>query len=105
FLYSGGAMHDLGVLSGNNSQALAINNAGHIVGTSGPNVLWANGTTTDLGGFSPAAINDAGQVAGSVQASDGSQPVALWANGAVKVLGGLAGYQTSVAAGINAAGQ
>src|SRR5712692_3420495 len=32
FLYSGGVMHDLGVVSGYYSQAVAINNAGQIVG-------------------------------------------------------------------------
>jgi uncharacterized membrane protein len=92
---------DLGALGapGNaiyESRAYNINNAGQVAGqgvvlTNGAlanhYVVWSNGTQIDLGiritssGVDAAPINDAGQVAGWIQAEDG-QPF-LWENGVV----------------------
>jgi probable HAF family extracellular repeat protein len=83
-------IHDLGTLGGDFSSAAAIDSEGRIVGSSTltPSVfdhrplLWEQGTMTDLGVPEPglngaaAAINDVGDVAGSVGAL-GCSPV-LW---------------------------
>jgi probable HAF family extracellular repeat protein len=129
FLYYGGAMRPLGAVNGQewwqNWWAVAINNAGQVVGTNGLyvgrdpyfsplNVLWWYGTTTDLGDFIPAAINDAGQIAGSVPYDPNlihenmaglTRRAALWQGGTVKDLGVLPGEDASQASGINASGQ
>ncbi|MHB8728387.1 MAG: hypothetical protein ACYC9K_05045 [Sulfuricaulis sp.] len=84
FLYSGGAMTDLGTLPGyKNSFALSINNSGQVVGvaqTAGAPAfetpfLYSNGSMVDLNSLLPAnsgwqllnayGINDAGQITGS----------------------------------------
>jgi probable HAF family extracellular repeat protein len=81
FLYEGGAMHDLGVLPGDNSSyATAINNAGQVVGYSmmaadpGRAFLYSNGAMRDLNDLIPSGsgwvlnralgINGAGQIVG-----------------------------------------
>jgi probable HAF family extracellular repeat protein len=78
FVFANDAMTDLGTLAGQNnySQAYAINNQGHVVGSSGFEesafthaFVYANGKMTDLGtalGVSSDAfgINDLGQVVG-----------------------------------------
>jgi probable HAF family extracellular repeat protein len=80
FIYSGGALTDLGTLGGDYVLAYAINNAGQVVGASllgdDPDsdthaFLYANGQMTDLGvlsggGFSAAySINTSGQSVGA----------------------------------------
>ena len=82
FLYSGGAMTDLGRLPGfSQGVATAINNSGQVVGYLVPSkhvgahaFVYANGIMTDLNSLLPAdsgwvlieanAINDLGQIAG-----------------------------------------
>jgi probable HAF family extracellular repeat protein len=112
FLYSNGAMTDLGTLGGTYSSATAINNNGQIVGWSyltGDTGVHAfsynNGTMTDLGaipgGTSSGAhgINNLGQIVGL---SDNR--AFFYSNGIMTDLGTLGG-SFSFAHGINDAGQ
>jgi len=100
-------MSDLGTLAGMQfSNALDINEAGQVIGQSNNaagasrSYLWQNGTMTDLGTLSVSAINDVGQVVGSVPVPNSdSRQVVLWQNGTMTDLG--QGYPTD----INAAGQ
>jgi probable HAF family extracellular repeat protein len=68
FMWENGQIRDLGI---ENSQAVAINNLGHIIGTgtSGTSFLWKNGVVTNLSASLGAIItvtdvNDAGHIAG-----------------------------------------
>jgi probable HAF family extracellular repeat protein len=69
-LWQNGTVTDLGTLGGVRSGATAINDNGQIAGygttstgaTQG--VLYSNGKITDLGSFTPAAINDNGVMVG-----------------------------------------
>jgi probable HAF family extracellular repeat protein len=112
---------DLGVLSADPqalSTALAINNAGVVVGnTSTPSgqhaFRWSGGVMTDLGllpggGTSTAnAINDAGQVAGTADRSNGGYgyPVRWSATGAITDLGGPVVNRLGVGNGIDQRGR
>ena len=121
FLWQNGAMTALAAVGGQNlySRALAINDAGQIVGDSvlgdSPSsadhaTLWLNGTATDLGtfaggGFSSAnAINDVGAAVGEATTAGGVQQAALFENGSVTDLGGLVTNGASQAKAINDAG-
>jgi len=80
FVWRSGAMHDLGTLGGNLSEALAINEAGVVVGRAdfSPDspyhhaVAWRNGSIKDLGVVDPCqnstatAVNSAGDVVGGL---------------------------------------
>src|SRR3989440_177093 len=87
FLWTNGTMTDLGP-----SGAYAINNAGKIVGVSGPHAsVWNNGAMTDLGtlgGLSSDAygINEAGQIVGGGDSGSGGR-ACLWDNGTMTDLG------------------
>lgn len=103
FLYANGHMNDLGLLAGTNmTAATGVNAAGVVVGTAniprldyrgrpqpGKGTLvtfvYRNGTMTNLTALLPAgwvmrrvaAINDAGQIAGTASAPDGMQHAVL----------------------------
>ncbi|MFN2427230.1 MAG: hypothetical protein ABR587_12375 [Candidatus Binatia bacterium] len=113
FLYSGGAMTDLGALaSSDHSSATAINEAGQVVGRmnvpGGTHAfLYDNGIVTDLGTLGgwlsdAAAINDAGQVVGWSLTSETARAF-LYEDGAMSILGMLG--TSSFAIDINNAGQ
>jgi probable HAF family extracellular repeat protein len=119
FLYSDGAMQDLGTLGGSNSSGEAINRKGQVVGSStlpGDQFLhafiYSDGTMRDLGtlpGHVASAaydINNKGQVVGdSVPAGISFIPRAfLYSDGTMRDLGTLGG-SSSQAKGINDRGQ
>jgi probable HAF family extracellular repeat protein len=74
FLWSGGTMSDLGTLGGLDSQGVAINGSGEVVGWSAPKgggrgepFLWNGHKMTQVSGMAPngaQGINDSGQIAG-----------------------------------------
>src|SRR5207237_9882273 len=111
-----GTMSDLGSLGGEFGEALAINNAGQIVGrstdASGATraFLWEDGTMTDLGtlpgdsGSTAYNINAAGEIVGSSFNGAGASHAGLWKNGAITALGRLGGV-FSTPQGLNDAGQ
>ena len=131
FLYSNGAMSDLGTLPGGTvygSIATSINASGQVVGSSTgsftvANVgnqhafLYSNGVMSDLGALpgsnyngttdsGATAINTSGQVVGASYTASGNLHAFLYSNGTMSDIGTLpGGYDTSVANGINASGQ
>lgn len=72
FLYSGGQLIDLGTLGGQNSIAFAVNDSGVVVGGNsggGPSAhafVYRDGVMVDLGAGVARAINNAGEVVGSI---------------------------------------
>ncbi|HZZ43732.1 MAG TPA: hypothetical protein VFE58_12405 [Tepidisphaeraceae bacterium] len=117
FLYSNGAMIDLGSL-GNESFGQAINNNGQIAGyytiADGTNYhafLYSNGTMTDIGVLpgtadtQAAGVNDSGEVVGESYLSGGYNYHAfVYVDGTMTDLGTLGG-EISSASAINNAGQ
>lgn len=98
-----------GITGGGDSFPVAINIRGEIVGTSDdasnvPNaVMWRQGALTVLiNNASPAAINDEGQVVGTLL---GTIRPFLWQNGETTQLPVLPGTTNGVASGINDRGQ
>jgi probable HAF family extracellular repeat protein len=114
FVWKNGQVTELGSLSGNVAMPYGINNAGQIVGWSGPGgqqtdhaFIWEDGIMTDLGTlggtFSAAfAISNSGQVVG-VSRINGLNHAFIWQNGTMTDLGTLGGQ--SSAASINDLGQ
>lgn len=115
FLYSEGAVIDLGRLFGARiSYANSINNSGHIAGqiyTSYPSpvtayaFLYSNGTVSKIiDNGSACCINDSGQVAGTYS-RDGFFYAFIYSCGRVTDLGTLPGGKYSEAYGLNLRGQ
>jgi probable HAF family extracellular repeat protein len=92
FVYSDRQMQDLGTLGGSSSAGYAINNAGHVTGSSdisggsGHAFLYSNGQMTDLGPGEGAGINDQGQIVGTDAAAG-----FIYSNGQRQVVGALPG--------------
>jgi len=120
YLYSAGALTDLGTLGGKYSAGAAINDSGTVAGYADLSsgiahaALFHGGTVTDLGSLSgptgssgATAINDLGQVAGSTTypGSGGGQEAFVETNGVMTGLGILPGGTGSAATGINASGE
>jgi probable HAF family extracellular repeat protein len=108
-LWHNGAVTDLGTLGTPGSvtftQAISINNNGQIAGTvftggATEGFLYSNGTVTNLGSFTAAAINDNGVMVGGSSIDSG---------GTVQDLNSLipakSGYQITYATAINDNGQ
>jgi len=79
-IWNGPHRTDLGTFGGSFTRPVAVNDQGDlVVATSTAAFRWYHGQTVRLGGTaSPAAINNRGQVVGSVLLPDGTSHAALW---------------------------
>lgn len=118
-LFSGGTLTELGYLgTGDYSTAMAINDAGHIVGTSTIDLdfharqhpfLYSDGVLHDLGTLderefnSAVAINSAGQIAGYSEGAGGGTHAFFYEHGVMTDLGSFGGLHLDVS-GMNASG-
>ena len=109
-IYSGGVVTDLGTFGGAYSYATAINDAGMVAGNFdapsgiGHGFLYRAGAMTDIGAVNALAINAGGDVVGQFYNGAGYTGF-LYRQGAITALGYLGTGDTSLAAGINDAGQ
>jgi len=98
FLYSDGAMMDLGTLGGTNSDGYGINNAGQVTGGSSHAFLYSDGQMMDLGTLGGGypynssvgrGINNATpvQVVGAASTSTGATHAFLYSDGQMTDLG------------------
>ncbi len=123
-IWDKGEIQELPTFPGDpDGEALAINDNGQVVGTSGDcefdqgpgrrhALLWQDGTVTDLGNLGgtmsnfPSDINNQGQVVGlSDVPSDVTFHAFLWQDGVMADLGTLLGDVTSLADSINSKGK
>jgi probable HAF family extracellular repeat protein len=122
FVYSNGVMATLGRLSNQPAiQALAVNDAGQIVGSAGSSTvtrgfLYSGGTMTDLGNLGgavtniqPNAINNKGQIVGVASTPQETGRAFLYSGGVMTDLNNLIdpalGWTLLIANGINYNGQ
>lgn len=118
YLYTTNRTIDLGTFGGKQSDAVAINDAGEVVGHlytqyhDGPKraVLYQTGKVVELGTFGGnvsigVAINAVGQVAGYATLPGGDQRAFLFAHGKMKNLGTLPGGTQSFAYGLDDRGR
>lgn len=106
FIYSNGAMANLQTTVGSPGHALAINNAGTIVGWSGTRaayVLYSNGTISNLNASDATGINNSGTIVGDFATNTGSNHGFSESDGVKTDLGTLGGSE-SWAAAINDSG-
>ena len=116
FLYSQGAMVDLGTLGGSTSNGFGINDAGEVTGSAGlagdtatHAFLYSNGQMHDLGtlpgydGSTGLGVNNGGQVTGFLSAT-GTTHAFLYSGGQMTDLGTLGG-SLSQGSAINRYGQ
>ena len=83
FVYQGSVLTDLGL--GPDSVATGINNSGRIVGISNSGAfLWRNGKVTTLPLVAAYAINNAGDVLGSIQKGSGPFRPVLYKHGQIR---------------------
>jgi probable HAF family extracellular repeat protein len=113
FLSTGASLMDLGVLPGGTAKqsfGLALNSSGLVAGISGNQVFITNGTTMiDLGPTNGSAknvvaVNDDGQVAGTLTLANGNIAAFITIGTQTRSLGTLGGAN-SYAADMNASGQ
>jgi probable HAF family extracellular repeat protein len=115
FLYTGGAMVNLGTLGGTYSSAFFINNFGVVCGESFTTnedthgFVYSAGAMTDVGTLggtfsSCAALNDAGTAVGASWLANGDTHAFSYSAGTITDLGTLGGTYSSASA-INNAGQ
>ena len=119
FMDNGSIMTDLGTLTGSGvSEALAINDAGQIVGYSAASggfehaFLWKSGVMSDLGATAQfptsaaEAISGNGAIAGYLESALETQIDAfLDTGGVMHDLGTLPGQQIAIATGVNNSGE
>lgn len=118
YLYTTHRTIDLGTFGGKQSDAIAINDAGMVVGHfytqyhDGPRraVLYHAGKAVEIGTFggnssTGVAINTAGQVVGYAETPGGDQLAFLFAHGKMNNLGTLQGGTQSFAYGIDDRGR
>jgi probable HAF family extracellular repeat protein len=111
FLYRNGVMHNLDRVLGadGNSSGIAINTAGEILG-GGPGgvFLLSHGVvqylTSPAGPLGALALNDAGEVLGTIGSENSTAHAFLYSNGVVNDLGTLGG-SSSVGTALNKSGQ
>jgi probable HAF family extracellular repeat protein len=97
---------------GVSGSAISINDAGQIAWTSREEraMLWNQGVATDLGTLGGAqsqarGINEAGQIVGQAQNSDGAWRAVAWRNGQATELSAPAGSPSWQANAVNGSGQ
>jgi probable HAF family extracellular repeat protein len=104
FMWSDGAIVDLGTLKGGTSKATGVNERNQVAGLSDGNAfIYEGGAMRDLG-FSPtivAGINERGEVVGMMSFGHGAEPFIY--DGAAHQIAGAYGY--AGARGLNNAGQ
>ena len=106
FLWQNGSMKDVGPAPTKLDRPL-LNERGQVVeqATTGGLAVWEDGVMRPLGPlWFAAAINDRGQIVGSMDNGKGDSQAALWYDGRLRDLGVLPGYYGSWAIAINAQG-